>query len=68
MAKTIRDFESLIEPGEAKGFNDGFKAQTANGTTSARLLGWNRQDPVRPNTKARPGGAWQTPRSNRGGE
>jgi hypothetical protein len=68
MAKSIRDLESLIEPGEAKGAPDGFRAQTANGTTSARLLGWNRQEPVRPNKPAKAGGAWQTPRSNRGGE
>jgi hypothetical protein len=68
MAKTIRDLESLIEPGIAKGFNDGFRADTANGTTSARLLGWNQQPPVKSNPVAKQGGAWQMPRSNRGGE
>ena len=68
MAKSIRDLESLLQDGEAKGAPQGFRAQTVNGTSHAMSLGWNQQPPVKKNPTARAGGAWQTPRSNRTGE
>ncbi len=62
------DFEKLIASGEAKNAPDGFRSQTANGTSHARTKGWNREDQKYTRPEAETGGPWQTPNSNRGGE
>ena len=66
MAKSIRNLESLIAPGELDGV-DGFQAQTANGTAHWKGTGWNKtfdwESPQLPPDATRPEG-----RSNRTGE
>ena len=72
MAKSIKDFEGLYAKGELgqKGgypTEDGFRAQTANGTALATGTGWNKtfewERPELPPGPTRPTG-----RSNRTGE
>ena len=61
-------WEEILQDGEAKNAPQGFRGQTANGTVEAMSVGWNQQLAVKPNPRAKAGGAWQTPRSNRTGE
>lgn len=59
--KSLRDLESLIQ-------KTPFVAQTANGSAKPTGLGFNQQQDAPRNPKAKEGGPWQTPRSNRTGE
>jgi hypothetical protein len=68
MAKSLRNLESLIASGEAKGCPEGFKGQTVNGTAKLFHTGWNRDREMAANPVAEVGGPWQKNRSTRAGE